>query len=151
MESMIVLRRYNDMPNIIQTRSSYYGGMNNENLCHNGLNSSPTHRNDTQYKLNQDLTIFIWAGALEVMALQWRHNERDVVSNHQLRHCLLNGLFRRRSKKTSNVGDRWISLTKGPVTRKMFSFDDDIMVWSVAAILVQGDMAWSETVVAPVL
>ena len=33
-------------------------------------------------------------------ALHWRHNERDVVSSHQPYHCLLNSLFRRRSKKT---------------------------------------------------
>ena len=31
-------------------------------------------------------------------ALRWRHNERDSVSNHQPRDCLLNRLFRRRSK-----------------------------------------------------
>ena len=33
--------------------------------------------------------------------LQWRHNERDAVSNHQRLDGLLNPLFRRRSKKTS--------------------------------------------------
>ena len=32
--------------------------------------------------------------------LQWRHNEPDGVSNHQPHDCLLNRLFRRRSKKT---------------------------------------------------
>ena len=32
--------------------------------------------------------------------LQWRHNEGDAVSNHQPHDCLLNRLFRRRSKKT---------------------------------------------------
>ena len=32
--------------------------------------------------------------------LQWRHNGRDSVSNHHLHDCLLNRLFRRRSKKT---------------------------------------------------
>ena len=31
-------------------------------------------------------------------ALHWRHNERDGVSNHQPHDCLLNRLFRRRSK-----------------------------------------------------
>ena len=35
--------------------------------------------------------------------LQWRHNERDGVSNHQPRDCLLNRLFRRRSKKTAKL------------------------------------------------
>ena len=33
--------------------------------------------------------------------LQWRHNGRDGVSNHQPHHRLLNCLFRRRSKRAS--------------------------------------------------
>ena len=35
--------------------------------------------------------------------LQWRHNERDSVSNHQPYDCLLNRLFRQRSKNTSKL------------------------------------------------
>ena len=35
-----------------------------------------------------------------IKTLQWRHNVRDIVSNHQPHDCLLNRLFRRRSKKT---------------------------------------------------
>ena len=35
--------------------------------------------------------------------LQWRHNGRDGVPNHQLHYCLLNRSFRRRSKKTSKL------------------------------------------------
>ena len=69
--------------------------------------------------------------------LRWRHNDHDGVSNHQPHGCLLNRLFRRRSKKTSKlrvtglcVGN-WPgpvnSPHKGPVTRKMFPFDDVIM------------------------
>ena len=38
-----------------------------------------------------------------VCALQWHHNGRDCISNHQPRDCLLNRLFRRRSKKTSKL------------------------------------------------
>ena len=38
-----------------------------------------------------------------VLALQWRHNGRDGVSNHQPYHCLVNRLFRRKSKKTSKL------------------------------------------------
>ena len=34
-------------------------------------------------------------------SLRWRHNGRGGVSNHQPHDCLLNRLFRRRSKKTS--------------------------------------------------
>ena len=48
--------------------------------------------------------------------LQWRHNERDGVSNHRHLDCLLNRLFRGES-----TGD------KGPVTWTMFPFDDVVM------------------------
>ena len=34
-------------------------------------------------------------------SLQWRHNEREGVSNHEHPHCLHSRLFSRRSKKTS--------------------------------------------------
>ena len=46
----------------------------------------------------------------------WRHNERDGVSNHPRLNCLLNRMFRRRSKKTSTF--RVIGLCEGnpPVT-----------------------------------
>ena len=40
---------------------------------------------------------------IEHMPLQWRHNGHDNVSNHQPHDCLLNRLFRRRSKKTSKL------------------------------------------------
>ena len=70
-------------------------------------------------------------------SLHWRHNEHDGVSNHQTHGYLLNRLFRRRSKKTSKLrvtglcaGNSPGPLTsphKGPVTRKMFPFDDVIM------------------------
>ena len=63
--------------------------------------------------------------------LQWRHNGRDSVSNHQPRDCLLNRLFRRRSHKTSKLRVTGLcagnSPHKWPVTRKMFQFDDVIM------------------------
>ena len=65
------------------------------------------------------------------ITLHWRHNEHDGVLNHQPHGCLLNRLFRRRSKKTSKlrltglcVGN---SPHKGPVTRKMLPFDDVIV------------------------
>ena len=35
--------------------------------------------------------------------LQWRHNELDGVSDRQPNDCLLNRLFGRGSKKTSNL------------------------------------------------
>ena len=70
-------------------------------------------------------------------ALHCRYNDHDGVSNHQSHGCLLNRLFRRRSKKTSKIRVTGLcvgnspgpvnSPHKGPVTRKMFSFDDVIM------------------------
>ena len=67
-------------------------------------------------------------------ALQWRHDGRDGVSNHQPHDCLLNRSFRRRSKKISALCTgihRWSvnSPHKGPATQKMFPFDDVIMVY----------------------
>ena len=80
-----------------------------------------------------------------------RHNERDGVSNHRRRDCLLHRLFRRRPKKLSKLRVtglckrnppvdspriiyRWPpdSPDKDPVTQRMFPFDDDIMSWNVA-------------------
>ena len=49
--------------------------------------------------------------------LQWRHNEPNGVSNHRGLDCLLNTLFRRRTKKTTKL--RFAALCEGnsPVTR----------------------------------
>ena len=37
------------------------------------------------------------------MTLHWRHNDHGGISNNQPHECLLNRLFRRRSKKTSKL------------------------------------------------
>ena len=70
-------------------------------------------------------------------ALRCRHNGRDGVSNHQSHDCLLNGLFGRKSKKTSKLRSTGLCVgnspvtgefqVKGPVTPKIFPFDDVIM------------------------
>ena len=46
------------------------------------------------------------------MTLQWRHNDRDGVSNQRRLNCLLSRLFRCRSKKTSKL--RVTGLSEGP-------------------------------------
>ena len=76
-------------------------------------------------------------------SLRWRHNDHGGVSNHQPHHCLLNRLFRRRSWKTSKLRVTGLcvgkspgpvnSPNKGPVTRKMFPFDDVIVLIQVMA------------------
>ena len=48
--------------------------------------------------------------------LQWRHNERDGVSNHQPHDCLLNRLFRHRSKETSKLRVTGLCEGNSPVT-----------------------------------
>ena len=92
------------------------------------LESSPIH-------IWYTFTIFI-LGQLS-STLHWRHNDHDGVSNHQPHGCLLDRLFRRRSKKISKLRVTGLcvgnspglvnSPHKGPVTRKMFPFDDVIM------------------------
>ena len=54
--------------------------------------------------------------SMEFVPLQWRHNGRDGISNHQPHYSLLNRLFRRSSKKTPKL--RVTSLCAGisPVT-----------------------------------
>ena len=49
-------------------------------------------------------------------SLQWRHNERDGVSNHQPHDCLLNRLFRHRSMKTSKLRVTGLCEGNSPVT-----------------------------------
>ena len=74
--------------------------------------------------------------------IQWRHNERDGVWNNQPQDCLLNRLFRpgiqaqvKKHQSSASLAfvrgiRRWPvnSPHKGPVTRKMFPFDDVIMM-----------------------
>ena len=48
--------------------------------------------------------------------LQWFHNGQDGVSNHQPHDCLLNLLFRRRSKKMSKLHVTGLCAGNSPVT-----------------------------------
>ena len=68
-------------------------------------------------------------------ALLWRHNGCGSITNHQPHDCLLNRLFSRRSKKTSNLRVTGLFAGNGPVNsphkwpvmRKSFPFDDVVM------------------------
>ena len=46
---------------------------------------------------------WLWYGTFYPSSLQLRHNERVSISNHGRLECLLNHLFRRRSKKISEL------------------------------------------------
>ena len=50
------------------------------------------------------------------MTLQWRHKEHDGVSSHQRLDCLLNRLYRRRSKKPSKLRVTGLCEGNSPVT-----------------------------------
>ena len=98
--------------------------------------------NKTKYENSNETWIKMCAFIVKcLMSLRWRHNDHAGVSNHQPNGCLLNRLYRRRSKKTSKLRVTGLcagnspgpvnSPHKGPVTRKMFPFDDVIMVMRV--------------------
>ena len=66
-------------------------------------------------------------------SLQWRHNGHDSVSNHQPHDCLLNRLFRRRSKKASKLRVTGLCVGNSPGTGKfpaqMASNAENISIW----------------------
>ena len=65
--------------------------------------------------------------------LQWRHNDHDSVSNHQPHGCLLNRLFRRRSKKTSKLRVTGLCVVNSPGTgefsAQMASYAENVSIW----------------------
>ena len=83
------------------------------------------------------------ASLVRAETLQWRHNEREGVSNHQ-RHDVYStvcpGADRRKHQSSEPLAfvrgiHRWPvnSPHKRPVTRKMFPFDDVIMIiWNLS-------------------
>ena len=64
---------------------------------------------------------------------RWRHSGRDSVSNHQPHHCLLNLLFRRRSKKTSKLRVTGLCARNSPGTgefpAQMASNAENVSIW----------------------
>ena len=65
--------------------------------------------------------------------LQWRHNERDGASNHQLQDRLFNRLFRRRSKETSKLRVTGLCEANSPVTSEFptqrASNTENVSIW----------------------
>ena len=53
---------------------------------------------------------------LFVNSLRWRHNDHAGVSNHQPHGCLLNRLFRRKSRKTSKLRVTGLCVGNSPGT-----------------------------------
>ena len=115
-----------------------------------------THRNGRFFRMTALGRHWrLWRQA--ATSLQWRHNERYGVSNHQHHDCLLNRLFKAQIKENMKAsrhwplcgefnGDRWIPPHKRPVTRKMFPFDD-VIIFPVLTMAVLRpfrfcDIAW---------
>ena len=65
--------------------------------------------------------------------IRWRHNERDSVSNRQPHDCVLNRLFRRRSKKTSKLRVTGLCVRNSPGTggfpAQMASYAENVSIW----------------------
>ena len=85
-----------------------------QNVCLHCLGASPTvHMSKT--------------------TLQWRHNGRDSVSNNQPHGCLLNRLFRRRSKKTSKLRVTGLCAGNSPgiveFPAQMASYAENVSIW----------------------
>ena len=78
-----------------------------------------------QVNVNRRLTLY--------EPLHWLHNERDGVSNHQPYDCLLNHLFRRRSKKTTKLCVTGLCEGNSPGTgefpAQMASDSENVSIW----------------------
>ena len=65
--------------------------------------------------------------------LRWRHNDHAGVSNHQPHGCLLNRLFRRKSKKTSKLCVTGLCAGNSPGTgefpAQMASYAENVSIW----------------------
>ena len=85
--------------------------------------------------------------SLAAKSLQWRHNGRDSVSNHQPYYCLLNHLFRRRSKKTSKLRITGLYAWSSPVTdefpAQMASNAENVSIWWRHHVVRTADQVWT--------
>ena len=67
------------------------------------------------------------------ITLRLRHNDHAGVSNHQPHGCLLNRLFRRKSKKTSKLRVTGLCVGNSPGTgefpAQMTSYAENVSIW----------------------
>ena len=86
------------------------------------------------------------------VSLRWRHNGRDGVSNHQPHDCLLNRLFRRRSKKTSKLRITGLCAGNSPVTSEfpaqMASNAENVSIsWCHHVLFIWAVLRWCAKVI----
>ena len=82
---------------------------------------------------HENLLQCCFTGRCPFSALHWRHNECNGISNHQPNDCLLNILFRCRSKKTTKlrVTGLWAgnSLVTGEFPAQRASNTENVSIW----------------------
>ena len=80
-------------------------------------------------RYDKHLSVWNWCA----VSLQWCHNGRDSVSNHQPHDCSLNRLFRGRSKKTSKLRVTGLCAGNSPGTgefpAQVASNAENISIW----------------------
>ena len=83
--------------------------------------------------LNLNLLCFVLLWLYHGFTLRWRYNERAGVSNHQPHDCLLNRLFRPRSKKTSKLRVTGLCAGNSPGTgefpAQMTNNAENVSIW----------------------
>ena len=88
---------------IASVRGHCFGNMETSAACWTLVVGPGVWSNSqTTLRLHQCTAKYMMVHAVSI-TLQWRHNERDGVSNHQPHDCLIDRLFRRRSKKISKL------------------------------------------------
>ena len=111
-------------------------------ICWDPLHNSWWVKNQSLVKITITLKIVIISGYKStchdsghesVHSLRWRHNGLDSVSNHQPPGCLLNRLFRRKSKKTSKLRVTGLCAGNSPGTgefsAQMASYAENVSIW----------------------
>ena len=88
------------LPTSMASRPAYckYSGVTYDFMV---SNTGGTYDLADQIPSNHEICHFLVVS--KSLALQWRHNGHDSISNHQPHDCLLNRLFRCRSKKISKL------------------------------------------------
>ena len=107
------------------------------NLSKRGPRSEQISRDEQIFPYNV-VFVFLysymaWTISQTFVSLQWHHNGRDGVSNHQPHDCLLNLLFKRKSKKTSKLRVTGLCVGNSPVTgefpAQMTSNAENVSIW----------------------
>ena len=79
------------------------------------------------------ICVIVERAILKFHWLQWRHNGRDGVSNYQPHDCLLNRVFRRKSKEISKLRVTGLCAGNSPVTSEfpaqMASDAENVCIW----------------------